>query len=645
MVDTCHVKDEAVDCDANDSVEAIAHFADRLRNLRNDSERVALMKFVKERSHLAPAFCDTVCKRIIMGDNGKPQRAVWYLLDHMVKDSPQPYVWLFQRRLPDLEDHFPFLESPVSLSYLLHGWRKVFRCPELHDAACQTAEEAKTLTPVDIELKKMQLTLKQWRDAQLWHKEETLKVIADGMLESHRMFGRTLEDGVTSFAHLVCRASQVIFDLQFPAELAVASGSTVETLERGQLEAVEGIGRGHLVGQQEAERSLLQRMAYRWWKKSQEQEQLRQETAQNVHLECASRRVLAAEEQEQWARMTMDFLQWRSQVPATALPPVTPEDRPTSSTVTGVSSCVLGGAMLRALKRKRDGATKRTQQMQVKSEPDSGGKRQCLHRLLSPTPEPSSSPLPLSSDRESTGAKDAAQQMPIHRTRSVQSQLEEVKLQEVGLMLTGGVYNALYGQHFDPKVRKACAWHSFDSRPEWDFSSAVSLGLRENSALISASTVRHHPDHKFLELVTFATDKRHRRKGKGRVMAAVVEEYARHQGCDAILVRAATGIESFWMNPSVGYAPFEPSWDGQTTLAQHCAQHCLLLADTFGLRRCLPSLASNSKDPIHASLERLKWKATLFLNVPGMASRYIESKPLIRTLRCVPSPPNPPPIT
>ena len=65
--------------------------------------------------------------------------------------------------------------------------------------------------------------------------------------------------------------------------------------------------------------------------------------------------------------------------------------------------------------------------------------------------------------------------------------------------------------------------------PMWDFSDAVSMGLTEDGELVCAATVRAHPCHSFVELVAFATHKHHYRQGKGRIMAAVVKEYAQHE--------------------------------------------------------------------------------------------------------------------
>ena len=76
---------------------------------------------------------------------------------------------------------------------------------------------------------------------------------------------------------------------------------------------------------------------------------------------------------------------------------------------------------------------------------------------------------------------------------------------------------------------QACLGCKFSKAAGWDFSGAVNLGLSEDGELVCAATVRLHECYKFLELAAFATHKHHYRQGKGRLMNAIVKDYAKHQ--------------------------------------------------------------------------------------------------------------------
>ena len=55
------------------------------------------------------------------------------------------------------------------------------------------------------------------------------------------------------------------------------------------------------------------------------------------------------------------------------------------------------------------------------------------------------------------------------------------------------------------------------------------MGLKENGELVAAATFREHQSPRFLEVVAFATHKLHHRQGKGRLLAALLNEWAQSQ--------------------------------------------------------------------------------------------------------------------
>eukprot|EP00667_Euglena_gracilis_P010500 EG_transcript_10698 len=466
-------KVEPVDCDADDydcdAVDAIAHFSKRLGSLNNsDAERRALTQFVRDRGHLAPAFCDAVCAAIAARP---PQRRyLWYLLDHLVREVPEPYVQLFRRHLPQLEGHFPFLESPINLAHLLHKWRDVFHCPAVErcDVACQTTAETKPLTPLDIEVKKMQLKLKQWQDSELRREDEKLETASAWMLESHRKLYDALVDGAAEYDSLARQAC---------ARLERAFEFSGMDLERGHEEATEVAVRYQLMAQQEAERAQLQRLETQRLRKLQARvwlhrdaslmEQLECACRQVVplveQLECACRQAVQAEEREQWAVLSGDFQQGMAKI----LPAVHHLSEPPK--LLAVSSN--GGAEPRLLPAKRP---------PVIPEIERRKRRRPLSSGKAPSGSQEGGPRPPAPPPDDDPQGDDAQHRP--RTRNVQSRLDEARLKAEGLQFTAGLLQStrdsedlslLYGQHFDRKVRKACAWHERSITPEWDFSTAV----------------------------------------------------------------------------------------------------------------------------------------------------------------------------
>ena len=90
------------------------------------------------------------------------------------------------------------------------------------------------------------------------------------------------------------------------------------------------------------------------------------------------------------------------------------------------------------------------------------------------------------------------------------------------------------------------------------------MGLKEDGDLVSALTFRLHRPQSFIELVAFATHKRHYRQGKGRILAAALKQFAQHQvgaaprapspisGGAAGMAMILTSSSVLWLRPCTG---------------------------------------------------------------------------------------------
>jgi len=160
----------------------------------------------------------------------------------------------------------------------------------------------------------------------------------------------------------------------------------------------------------------------------------------------------------------------------------------------------------------------------------------------------------------------------------------------------------LYQQRFSPVLWQACIDRQRNRDPRWDFSAATSMGLKENGELVAAATFREHQSPRFLEVVAFATHKLHHRQGKGRLLAALLNEWAQSQNYPRILVRSDISVKDFYL--AVGYSFFEVKSCSFPALASYFPRKCIVLEGTVGLQFIIPKQRTNFVRPCLQKLRR-----------------------------------------
>ena len=109
---------------------------------------------------------------------------------------------------------------------------------------------------------------------------------------------------------------------------------------------------------------------------------------------------------------------------------------------------------------------------------------------------------------------------------------------------------ALYDEEFFPRypsLVKGMVHAQWSAQPNRNFANCVTLAICRGPRVRSCATVRLHAPHRMaplMEVLLAATDKRHRSRGYGTLLANVIRREAKRLKCESIYLRADDSVHT-----------------------------------------------------------------------------------------------------